>query len=111
MQKRVDDYYGMFVGAVAQGRRVGRDVVRSDFGQGRMVRAAEAVRLDMVDRAGTLDAQLSRRAPAAGAQAVGGTIDLETRRRRHRMLELTQPDRAEDDRYRRLQRLRELARR
>jgi HK97 family phage prohead protease len=60
MQKSVDAFYDMFVGAVASGRNVPEKEVRNGFGQGRMVLAQEAVDLGMVDRIGTFDATLAR---------------------------------------------------
>ena len=60
MQQRVDDYYDMFVKAVARGREVKVADVRDGFGQGRMVSAIEAKKAGMVDRIATLDETLSR---------------------------------------------------
>jgi ClpP class serine protease len=59
-QARVDDYYRMFVDAVARYRGVSAAEVRSGFGEGRVVGAREAVRLGMADRIATLDEALSR---------------------------------------------------
>lgn len=59
-QKRVDSYYGMFVDRVAKGRGVDVDAVRNGFGQGRMVGAAEALTMRMVDRIGTMQDTLAR---------------------------------------------------
>jgi capsid assembly protease len=58
MQKRVDDYYGQFVDAVAKGRGVTTAKVRSGFGEGRVVGAADSVRLGMADRVSTLSETL-----------------------------------------------------
>src|SRR5205807_1848199 len=55
MQTRVDDYYGMFVQAVAKQRGVGVDAVRGGFGQGRVVGADDAKAQGMIDRIGTLN--------------------------------------------------------
>lgn len=60
LQGRVDDYYGMFVRAVAKGRGVGVEAVRNGFGEGRSIGAHEAVKLGMADRVGTFDETLSR---------------------------------------------------
>jgi signal peptide peptidase SppA len=60
IQEQVDAYYGMFVKAVAGGRGVAQSAVRDGFGQGRMVMAAEAVKMGMADRVATLDATLGR---------------------------------------------------
>lgn len=60
MQAEVDEFYGMFTTAVARGRNVGVDTVRSGFGEGRMVTAKRALDLGMVDRIETFDQTLSR---------------------------------------------------
>lgn len=60
IQRRVDDYYGMFVGDLARNRGVSRKTVLSDFGQGRMLGAAAAVKAGMADRVATLDETLAR---------------------------------------------------
>jgi len=60
LQARVDDYYGAFTRAVAKGRRTTVDAVRGGFGEGRMVGAADAVKLGMADRVETLDHAIAR---------------------------------------------------
>lgn len=60
MQARVNDYYDMFVKAVARGRGVKPADVRNGFGEGRVVGAAEAVRLGMADRVATFEDTLAR---------------------------------------------------
>jgi signal peptide peptidase SppA len=60
LQARVDDYYGMFVKAVARNRGVGVNDVRNGFGEGRVVGAQQAVALGMADRVETLDQVLER---------------------------------------------------
>jgi capsid assembly protease len=60
IQKGVNDYYELFVSAVARGRGVPVDQVRNGFGEGSTVRAKEAVALGMADRIGTLDSVLAR---------------------------------------------------
>lgn len=59
-QTQVDALYTMFVDRVAKGRNVASSVVRSGFGQGRMVLAAEAVASGMADRIGTMEDTLAR---------------------------------------------------
>ena len=59
-QSMVDGYYSMFVDRVAKGRNVSTDAVRNGFGQGRMVRAADAVREGMADRIATMNQTLAR---------------------------------------------------
>ena len=55
MQSRVDDYYAAFTKGVAKGRGVSIDVVRSDFGQGRVYGAQAALSAGMVDAVMTFD--------------------------------------------------------
>ena len=66
IQRSVDEFYGMFVAAVAKGRGVSRDTVRSDFGQGRMLSATRAVKARMADRIETLDETIARLTPSTG---------------------------------------------
>lgn len=61
LQERVDDFYGMFVRDVARGRGVGVDVVRKDYGEGRVVLAPDAVKSGMADRIGSSLAQPAAR--------------------------------------------------
>jgi len=70
-QATVDHFYGMFVKAVARGRRVGVEAVRDGFGQGRMVAAPAAVEQGMADRVGTLDDAVRRAAALAGERRRG----------------------------------------
>jgi signal peptide peptidase SppA len=60
LQERVDEYYDMFVKAVARNRGVGVQAVRDGFGEGRVVGAKQAKALGMVDRIETLDQTLVR---------------------------------------------------
>lgn len=60
MQQMVNDYYSLFVKAVAKGRGVNADAVRGGFGEGRVVTAQQAVKLGMADRVATLDQVLSK---------------------------------------------------
>jgi signal peptide peptidase SppA len=55
IQSRVDDYYGLFLDAVAEGRGVRRSKVENGFGQGRVVGAVQALEAGMIDRIGTFD--------------------------------------------------------
>ena len=59
-QSIVDDYYGLFVNAVARGRGVAVGDVRGGFGEGRVVTAKRAVAAKMADRVGTLRDTLQR---------------------------------------------------
>lgn len=60
MQAGVDAFYDMFTRGVAGGRGVSLDKVLSDFGQGRMLLAADAVAAGMADEVATLGQVLSR---------------------------------------------------
>ena len=60
LQSQVDDFYGMFVGAVARQRGVSVSDVRSGFGQGRSVLAKSALKEGMVDKICTLDQLLAK---------------------------------------------------
>lgn len=79
MQDQIDTMYGMFVGDVAKGRRVGVEDVRSGFGQGRLVFAKKALAGGMVDRIDTLDNTIRRvaRQAAAGPNASMAALDPE----------------------------------
>ena len=75
LQKGVDEYYDMFVRAVARGRGVTPAQVRGGFGEGWIVGAKEAVSMKMADRVGTLRDTVARLAgsrPGASARAEGG---------------------------------------
>ncbi|MCC7371633.1 MAG: S49 family peptidase, partial [Chloroflexi bacterium] len=78
IQARVDDYYSMFVRAVARGRGVKPADVRGGFGQGRVVGADEAVRLGMADRVGTMAQTVER---LAGRRGGAGSRAEDERRR------------------------------
>ena len=95
IQADVDEYYGLFVKAVAKGRGVKEAEVREGFGEGRMVTAQAAVKLGMADRVETLAQAVARLAGnrsarnGAGAEgqapAIAAGADLDLRRRRHRL--------------------------
>ncbi len=82
IQSRVDEYYGMFVDRVAQGRGVTADAVRNGFGEGRVVSAATAVKLGMADRVATMAETIERFALPAPSSTSG------SRARRERALAL-----------------------
>lgn len=94
LQRRVDAFDTMMSKRIAAGRGVTVARVRTEFGQGRVVLAAEAVRRGMADRIGTVtDALegLARRPPRMQAAARGRLVagpDLETLRLRHRAADL-----------------------
>lgn len=90
MQSRVNDYYSLFVRAVAKGRGVSVDDVRGGFGEGRVVGAQQAVKFGMADRVDTYDATVARLARGgarpSGQRADGDAPGLsdDSRRRRAR---------------------------
>lgn len=79
LQSMVDEYYGMFVEAVARGRGVEADQVRTGFGEGRSLTASEALTAGLVDDVATLESvvasELSSNPPARVA-AVGWEAEL-----------------------------------
>ncbi len=64
-QSQADEYYRMFVNAVAAGRGVSAERVRETYGEGRTVLARQALELGMVDRIDTLDNTIARVAQGA----------------------------------------------
>lgn len=77
MQSQVDDYYQMFVRAVAKYRGVSVEKVRRDFGGGRTLLAKRALDAGMVDRIQSFDEVVSdlRRGKRAGQVAVAAIAD------------------------------------
>lgn len=59
IQARVDEYYDLFVTAVARGRGAKKSTVVAGFGQGRVVGADQAIALGMADRVATFDEVIS----------------------------------------------------
>lgn len=78
LQEMVDEYYGMFVDAVAKGRGRAVAEVRGGFGEGRPVTAKAAKAAGMVDGIGTLDeaAGRARRLAKARGRAQAEAIRL-----------------------------------
>ena len=71
-QARVDTYYRMFTQAVAKGRGVPVDKVRSDMGEGRMLLADAALAAGMVDGIATFSevvAKMQRNGRSGGSRA------------------------------------------
>lgn len=70
-QAQVDEYYGMFVGAIAKHRGVKASDVEANYGQGRCLTAKQALAAGMVDRIATLEETIKRaggRSGGAGAR-------------------------------------------
>lgn len=68
LQTRVDEIYGVFTKSLAKFRGVSVDAVRSEFGEGRMIPAAEAVKRGMADRVEPFDETVARLARSTQAQ-------------------------------------------
>lgn len=68
---RTDEYYAMFLAALARGRNLaGKDAatrIDQEWGRGRLVGAARALELGMIDRTGTLQGEIDRMAKAKKA--------------------------------------------
>ena len=68
LQAQVDQFYEMFVGAVAKNRGVSASAVKSGYGEGRVLLAKEAVKAGMADKVATLDQVLQSLGASRGAQ-------------------------------------------
>lgn len=75
MQQRCEEFYQMFVSAVAKGRGVSPAAVRSGFGEGRVVGATEAKGLGMVDRVASLDDVLAKLGSRRGGSRLSARAD------------------------------------
>jgi signal peptide peptidase SppA len=84
IQARVDEYYDMFISAVARNRGVKRSDARNGFGQGRVAGAREAVSLGMADRVATLDETVNRLLGGRRGRSTN-KASLDFRRRRLRL--------------------------
>ncbi len=79
----IDEYYSLFVDAVARNRGVDAAAVRGGFGEGRVVTAQTAVRLGMADRVATFDEVVSGTlARPRGGQKAARADDFRARRLR-----------------------------
>jgi signal peptide peptidase SppA len=77
MQSVVDDYYDLFVRAVARGRGVALKSVTEGYGQGRCLTAKEAVKQGLADRIATLDDVLAKYGVStSGASAEVGAAPI-----------------------------------
>ena len=76
MQAKVDHYYGLFAADVARGRGVAASDVRSGFGEGRMITAADAVKEGMADRIATLDQIVAERSDGSAPIAIAASAAL-----------------------------------
>lgn len=71
LQSTVDEYYGMFVDAVAKGRGIKSSDVREGYGEGRMLSAKRSLSAGMVDRIDTLEGTVGRALRGQGAERRG----------------------------------------
>ncbi|MBI3528221.1 MAG: signal peptide peptidase SppA [Betaproteobacteria bacterium] len=85
LQSRVDEYYGMFVKAVAANRGATQTAVREGYGQGRVLGAQAALRANLVDRIATLE-QVVTSSAALGSKR-GSQSRLAASERELRILE------------------------
>lgn len=70
LQQGVDDYYDLFVRAVARNRGVKVSDVKTGYGEGRVLTAKRALAAGLVDRIDTLPATIAR---LAGGRGRGGS--------------------------------------
>lgn len=84
-QSEVDGYYSDFVNSVARNRGVSASAVRSGYGEGRVLRAAEAVKEGLADRVGTFESVLQT---LTGSTPKRGT-SADVRRRRMELVKKT----------------------
>ena len=85
LQALVDQYYATFVQAVAKGRKVSIAAVKDGFGQGRLVKAEDALEQGMVDTIATLDQTIARLMGRGPQGQAGAMADTELRQRRLRL--------------------------
>ena len=86
MRAMVDEAYGWFVKAVADGRHDSQANVRAGYGEGRVLGAKEALRAKLVDRVATYDETVQRLATrvtranrrGASADVLGRRLALDT---------------------------------
>jgi ClpP class serine protease len=81
LQADVDNFYSMFVKAVAKNRGVSQDSVANGYGQGRMVMASLAVKQGMADSVATLDQTLARFGVASSTQRMSASVANDLRER------------------------------
>lgn len=79
IQQRVDDYYGLFVAAVARNRKASQKAVREGYGEGDVLTAQRAVAAGLADRIETLDAVLKRLGAKAEQTGSPGRVEAPAR--------------------------------
>ena len=75
LQSQVDSMGAMFIKAVAQHRGVSQAAAKENFGQGRSLLAADAVKAGLADRTGTLDDVLAKYGVKRGASGSGARAE------------------------------------
>lgn len=75
IQAQIDQYYTMFINAVARGRDVKAADVRAGYGEGRVVTAGDAKKMGMIDRVGTMRDVLAKMGAAPGEVRAASWID------------------------------------
>jgi ClpP class serine protease len=80
IQDFVNAYYAMFTTDVAKGRGTTRALVEANFGGGREVLAADALKAGMVDRVDTLENTVRRLLPRQARAGSGSARTAETER-------------------------------
>lgn len=88
LQQRVNEYAAQFEADVAKGRGISVDVVRSDFGKGRVLGAKAAVSVGMLDEIGSLEDAIryAARTARSTSQAAADALDSEAEAARLRIL-------------------------
>lgn len=77
LQARSDAYYGQFTSDVAKGRGISAAQVKSDYGEGGVLLAQDALKAGMVDAVGTQDDALRLAARLTrGLQAASETVEF-----------------------------------
>jgi len=81
LQADVDNFYSMFVNAVAKNRGVASSAVSDGYGQGRMVMASLAVKQGMADSVATLDQTLARFGVSTSTKRMTASVANDLRER------------------------------
>lgn len=74
IQQRVNEYYDVFVGAVAKHRGISRSAGANKFGQGRVYGSNQALAAGMVDRVASLNDLLTTLHARSASHALGASI-------------------------------------
>lgn len=80
LNSRTDEYYDMFLGDLAEGFELGKSgksKIDQNWGRGRMIGAAKALELGMVDRIGTLQGEIDRMAQSLSKAGGGKRMGME----------------------------------